>query len=187
MMAASPAPTMRDAQLVASEILLPKPKRFMRETLRLPDGHEIDWYYVDTPPSVMVVPVTAEGSLVLVRQYRHNLQSYALELPAGMISEREAPEKAALRELEEETGFTLAAQAKLHPLGALLLAAIGDEQIHPRLPCAASRASRRTCARHGDREVFRHERRRAAAGHRVRFDRGHDQGHGDRRRADAGT
>jgi ADP-ribose pyrophosphatase len=109
---------MRDAQLVASEILLPKPKRFVRETLRMPDGHQIDWYYVDTPPSVMIVPVTAEGTVILVRQYRHNLQSYALELPAGLISEGEAPEKAALRELEEETGFALAARAELHPLGA---------------------------------------------------------------------
>jgi ADP-ribose pyrophosphatase len=109
---------MRDAQLVASEILLPRPKRFVRETLRMPDGHQIDWYYVDTPPSVMIVPVTAEGTVILVRQYRHNLRSYALELPAGMISEGEAPEKAALRELEEETGFTLAGEAELLPLGA---------------------------------------------------------------------
>jgi ADP-ribose pyrophosphatase len=110
--------TMKDARLIETEILLPKPKRFVREALEMPDGNEIDWYFVDTPASVMVVPVTADGRLVLVRQYRHNLKSYALECPAGTIDDGEAPELAAQRELEEETGFTLAPGAKLRSLGA---------------------------------------------------------------------
>jgi hypothetical protein len=59
-----PAGTMQDARLVETEILLPKPKRFVREALVMPDGYECDWYYVDTPPSVMVVPVTAGRTLV---------------------------------------------------------------------------------------------------------------------------
>jgi len=112
------AGTMEDARLVQTEILLPKPKRFVREALVMPDGYECDWYYVDTPPSVMVVPVTAGGQLVLVRQYRHNLKSYQLEFPAGTMNETEEPTAAARRELEEETGFTLAADARLRPLGS---------------------------------------------------------------------
>jgi ADP-ribose pyrophosphatase len=110
--------TMRNARLVETEVLLPKPKRFVREALVMPDGYELDWYYVDTPPSVMIVPVTGDGDLVLVRQYRHNLKAYALEFPAGTVSEGEDPQRAALRELEEETGFTLAPGAELRPLGA---------------------------------------------------------------------
>ena len=110
--------TMKDGRLVSTEVLLPKPKRFVRETLEMPDGYELDWYYVDCPASVMVVPVTAEGSLVLVRQYRHNLRSYSLELPAGMIGEGEPPEQAARRELEEETGYALGSQAELRNLGS---------------------------------------------------------------------
>ena len=110
--------TMKDARLVETEVLVPKPKRFVREALVMPDGFELDWYYVDTPPSVMVVPVTGDGDLVLVRQYRHNLKAYALEFPAGTVSEGEDLARAALRELEEETGFTLAPGAGLHPLGA---------------------------------------------------------------------
>jgi ADP-ribose diphosphatase len=110
--------TMKDARLVETEVLLPKPKRFVREALVMPDGYEIDWYYVDTPASVMVVPVTGAGELVLVRQYRHNLKAHALELPAGTTDEDEDLAAAALRELQEETGFTLAAGAELHPLGA---------------------------------------------------------------------
>jgi ADP-ribose pyrophosphatase len=112
------AGTMQDARLVQTEVLLPKPKRFVREALVMPDGYECDWYYVDTPPSVMVVPVTVGRQLVLVRQYRHNLKSYQLEFPAGTMNEAEEPKAAACRELEEETGFTLAADAQLSPLGS---------------------------------------------------------------------
>lgn len=110
--------TMRDARLVETEVLLPKPKRFLREALVMPDGYELDWYYVDTPPSVMIVPVTDDGNLVFVCQYRHNLKSYALEFPAGTVGEGEDLAAAALRELEEETGFILAPGAELRPLGA---------------------------------------------------------------------
>jgi 8-oxo-dGTP pyrophosphatase MutT (NUDIX family) len=112
------AGTMQDARLIETEVLVPKPKRFVREALVMPDGYACDWYYVDTPPSVMVVPVTADRQLVLVRQYRHNLKSYQLEFPAGTMHETEDPEVAARRELEEETGFTPAAPARMRPLGS---------------------------------------------------------------------
>jgi ADP-ribose pyrophosphatase len=108
---------MKDSTLVTKEILLPTPKRFVREVLRMPDGNEIDWYYVDTPGSVMVVPVTEAGNVVLVRQYRHNLKADTLEAPAGIIHEGEEPCDAALRELQEETGHTVASRADLVPLG----------------------------------------------------------------------
>jgi ADP-ribose pyrophosphatase len=109
---------MQDARLIETEILLPKPKRFVRETLRMPDGYQCDWYYVDTPSSVMIVPLTTDGRLVFVRQYRHNLKSYQIEFPAGTVSAAEAPSDAAHRELQEETGYTLTAGAAMHPLGA---------------------------------------------------------------------
>jgi ADP-ribose pyrophosphatase len=115
---AQQAVSMKDARILETEVLLPKPKRFVRELVEMPDGYQCDWYYTDTPPSVMVVPLSADGNLVLVRQYRHNLKSHVLEFPAGTISGGEEPGAAALRELEEETGYVLAAGAKLQSVGA---------------------------------------------------------------------
>ena len=112
------AVSMKDARILDTAILLPQPKRFIRELVEMPDGYRCHWYYVDTPASVMVVPLTADGNLVLVRQYRHNLKAHVLEFPAGTISGGEDPEAAALRELEEETGYALAGEATLRPVGA---------------------------------------------------------------------
>ncbi len=114
-----PAPgSMKDAQLIETEIILPKPKRFVREALAMPDGSKIDWYYIDTPASVMIIPVTASGNVVLVKQYRHNLKCYTYELPAGTLDKDEQPEQAAARELEEETGYSLPHGASLRSLGS---------------------------------------------------------------------
>jgi ADP-ribose pyrophosphatase len=112
------AASMANARIIETEVLLPKPKKFVRELVQMPDGYRCDWYYVDTPPSVMIVPLTANGNLVLVRQYRHNLKAHVLEFPAGTISDGEEPEGAALRELEEETGYALAEGTRLRPVGA---------------------------------------------------------------------
>ncbi len=74
---------------------------------------EDGWEYserVGASGVVVIVPVTAEGELVMVEQYRMPLKSRVLELPAGLVgdiegSEDESLETAASRELEEETGF----------------------------------------------------------------------------------
>ena len=56
--------------------------------------------------SCVIVPVFADGTVALVRQYRHAAGKYLLEIPAGSLEEGEVPETGAIRELEEEIGVT---------------------------------------------------------------------------------
>ena len=60
---------------------------------------------VEHPGSVTVVPIAADGRVVLTRQFREAARKELLELPAGMLDDGEAPLPAAKRELAEETGL----------------------------------------------------------------------------------
>jgi ADP-ribose pyrophosphatase len=57
------------------------------------------------PGGAAVVPVLADGDVLLVRQFRYPMQEYILELPAGKIDAGEPPEETAARELVEEVGY----------------------------------------------------------------------------------
>jgi len=63
--------------------------------------------------SAVIIPVFDDGSIGLVRQYRHPTGRYLLEAPAGTLRRGEAPEKGALRELEEELGLVCGHLEKL--------------------------------------------------------------------------
>jgi 8-oxo-dGTP pyrophosphatase MutT (NUDIX family) len=75
---------------------------------RMPDGREVDPYYVlEYPDWVNVVAVTESEEVVLVRQYRHGVARVVLELPSGVVEGSDAgPLETARRELLEETGYT---------------------------------------------------------------------------------
>jgi len=65
------------------------------------------------PGSAVIVPVFADGTVALVRQYRHAVGKYLLEIPAGSLDGDESPEIGAARELEEEIGFRAAKLEKI--------------------------------------------------------------------------
>jgi 8-oxo-dGTP pyrophosphatase MutT (NUDIX family) len=77
-----------------------------QDRVRLPGGGEIEEYFVNEfSPWTNVLAVTAEGRIVLVRQYRYGLRAVHFELPGGVVDPGEEPATAARRELLEETGF----------------------------------------------------------------------------------
>mgnify|MGYP001239089235 CR=1 FL=1 len=74
------------------------------ETIPLPKGGELQAEIIRHPGSVVIIPVTASGDIVLVRQYRHAIGRRAWELPAGSLKPGEDVQRAARRECQEETG-----------------------------------------------------------------------------------
>ena len=68
---------------------------------------------VHHPGSAVIVPVFEDGTVALVRQYRHPAVRYLLEAPAGTLRRGEVPEDGAARELEEELGFVAGRLEKL--------------------------------------------------------------------------
>ncbi len=75
------------------------------DEITLPNGRTATREVVEHPGAVVVAALDAAGSVVLVRQYRHPLRQFLLELPAGGLEPGEDPADAAKRELREEVGL----------------------------------------------------------------------------------
>ena len=79
-------------------------------------GRSHSFFCIDSPDWVNVVPITPDGEVVMVRQYRHGSAQITLETPGGLIDPGEQPVVAAARELLEETGYRA---RELSPLGEI--------------------------------------------------------------------
>jgi 8-oxo-dGTP pyrophosphatase MutT (NUDIX family) len=81
--------------------------RRRHDSMRNPrTGEVLERLVLEAPDWVNVVPVTADGRLVCVRQYRFGTAAVELEIPAGIVDPGESHRAAAERELREETGYS---------------------------------------------------------------------------------
>ena len=86
-------------------------------------GKEHDFYVIDSPDWVNIIPVTQDLEVVMVKQFRHGTKEITLEIPGGMVEKEDSLEQAASRELLEETGYQAREMRLLgvvHPNPAIL-------------------------------------------------------------------
>jgi ADP-ribose pyrophosphatase len=78
------------------------------DCIRLPAGKEMGYAYVERGDAVIIVPITTDGQIILVRQFRYPVDDRCLEVPAGSARDTNALtlEQVAAKELEEEVGAT---------------------------------------------------------------------------------
>jgi ADP-ribose pyrophosphatase len=98
------------------------------EEHRLPDGRCADFEIVRHPGGAAVLPVLADGRVVLINQFRPAAGGMVVEIPAGRLEPGESPEACVHRELREEVGYCA---GRLEKLGAMFTA-VGfcDEVVH---------------------------------------------------------
>jgi ADP-ribose pyrophosphatase len=75
------------------------------ETVTLPNGATVELEVIRHQGAAAVVPLREDGTVLLIRQYRHAAGGYIYEIPAGKLDPGEDPLHCAARELEEEIGY----------------------------------------------------------------------------------
>jgi ADP-ribose pyrophosphatase len=98
------------------------------DTVTLPNGVTIDLEMVRHPGAAAIVPVKDDGTVILIRQFRHAAGGFIYEIPAGKLHPGEDPKACAARELEEEVGYRA---GELELLSSIFTApGFTDEVIH---------------------------------------------------------
>jgi ADP-ribose pyrophosphatase len=98
------------------------------DTVLLPNGVTVDLETIRHPGASAVVPIKDDGTVVLIRQFRHAAGGFIYEIPAGKLSPGEDPLDCAARELEEEVGYRA---ASFELLSSIFTApGFADEVIH---------------------------------------------------------
>lgn len=98
------------------------------DTVTLPNGLTVDLEMVRHPGAAAVVPLKEDGTVILIRQFRHAAGGFIYEIPAGKLHPGEDPKACAVRELEEEIGYLA---ERLELLSSIFTApGFTDEVIH---------------------------------------------------------
>jgi len=88
----------------------------LSQELQFPNGVTGERQYIEHPGGAMVIPVTAAGKYLCIRQYRFAIANYIYEFPAGTLEPSEAPDVTIKRELAEETGYQATQWDDLGPI-----------------------------------------------------------------------
>lgn len=79
---------------------------YKRDEYELPSGKRGEYNYVFTNGSSMIVPVTSDGNVLMVKQYRYLNERDSLEFPCGSVKDGSTHDETARHELAEETGWS---------------------------------------------------------------------------------
>lgn len=97
---------MKKWKKISSKVILDTPRFKVREDLvELPNGKTKRWPYWWSRDSTLVIGMTKDRKIVLIRQYRYLVEGDVIEFPAGGLEDGENIEEGAKREFEEETGY----------------------------------------------------------------------------------
>jgi ADP-ribose pyrophosphatase len=100
-------------KLDSEEVFKGKVFSVERDRVKMPNGRTVTVEVIRHSQSVVLVPVPEPGKVILVRQYRHAVNAFLWELPAGSVDEGESPEEAARRECHEEIGLVPSTTVRL--------------------------------------------------------------------------
>lgn len=98
------------------------------DTVVLPNGATVDLEVIRHPGAAAIVPMKDDGTVILIRQFRHAAGGFIYEIPAGKLHPGEDPRDCAARELEEEIGYRAASFELLTSI--FTAPGFADEVIH---------------------------------------------------------
>lgn len=99
-----------------------------KDEVKLPNGRKAYREWITHPGASAVIPYTADGKIILVKQYRYPIGQVTVEIPAGKLDKGEDPLICAQRELSEETGYSAQKYSKLFTLATTV--GFSNEHIH---------------------------------------------------------
>lgn len=95
----------KDFKILKTKIVYDHFLKVKQDIVKTPNGHIVDYNYLDGKKGAVIVLPIFEGKIVMIKQYRYPLKKYVYDLPAGGVDKGFTRKESAIKELREETGF----------------------------------------------------------------------------------